>query len=95
MIVLGNFSKIGTFVVCILEFYLGQQIVVIAPTVLEKYANAFGPRCVSWLQLLQRKADHYHACFRVICHKVAHLSLQHIQVLFSNAGQMNFKITQK
>ena len=54
MIVLGNFSKIGTFVVCIFEFYLGQQIVVIAPTVLEKYANAFGPRCVSWLQLLQR-----------------------------------------
>ena len=44
-----------------------------------------------------RKADHYHACFRVICHKVAHLSLQHIQVLFfsdsrSNEFQNNTKI---
>ena len=51
IVVIWYFSKI---VACIFEFYLGQQIVVIAPTVLEKYANAFGPRCVSWLQLLQR-----------------------------------------
>ena len=93
IVVIWYFSKI---VVCIFEFLPWTTNCRHCSYCARKVCKCFWSKMrILASTTTARKADHYHACFRVICHKVAHLSLQHIQVLFSSAGQMNFKITRK